>query len=102
MLKEKEWSRAWRRFLRRDGITHNRLKRKKLVRRGVPAENRKALWMLLLQIDRPNIAEAIGDYNDILLGKIPKGTKAQILLDIPRTFPNNMFFQHPNTQDSLR
>jgi len=74
-------------------------KLKRYIRKGVPSSHRKGVWMQVsgaakLRAEEPDL------YPTMLNMKVKNQIiEDQILTDIPRTFPNNMFFDktHPKT-----
>jgi len=67
---------------------------KRYVRKGVPEEHRKLVWLVSSGAQKrwnanPDL------YKKLLMAKKDEQTVEVIKTDIPRTFPDNIYFQHP-------
>jgi TBC1 domain family member 6 len=77
---------------------------KKLARKGIPPESRRAVWKMLLDVD-VNMKAQPHRYQELLSAsesKFDPGVLTQIGKDLERTFPNNDRIHSPEGLEKLR
>ncbi|XP_049269158.1 growth hormone-regulated TBC protein 1 [Rhipicephalus sanguineus] len=73
-------------------LRHGSAKLKRYVRKGVPREHRKQVWMVLSGAAAMQI-EQRGLYQSLLQQSRRPDLVETIQIDVPRTFPDNVYFQ---------
>ncbi|KAH8008914.1 hypothetical protein HPB51_007570 [Rhipicephalus microplus] len=73
-------------------LRHSSAKLKRYVRKGVPREHRKQVWMVLSGAAAMQI-EQRGLYQSLLQQSRRPDLVETIQIDVPRTFPDNVYFQ---------
>lgn len=94
----------WPSFDRMDNLfsPKNNKMLKSLVRRGIPnATLRREVWLRCLRIPE-FITVMKGEYTRLLTVALPDPVSAQIILDVPRTFPTHHLFHFSEGKESLR
>jgi len=90
-------ARKWEKLTRRSGYSKldRSAKLKRYIRKGVPGAHRKEVWMEVsgankLRREEPDL------YTTMLAADLDPVVLGQIRTDMPRTFPNNVFFDTTN------
>ncbi|XP_055699679.1 growth hormone-regulated TBC protein 1-A isoform X2 [Phlebotomus papatasi] len=88
----------WEKYMRSHGISVMNRALKRYIRKGVPAHLRKLVW---LRTSGATAAMASDPalYRNLLFQKHDEEIVDMIKIDLPRTFPNNIFF--PDIQNQL-
>ncbi|CAL8091270.1 unnamed protein product [Calicophoron daubneyi] len=75
------------------------MKLKRFCRKGIPEDIRGQMWMALCGADEQMHSNP-GVYAAAVKGSPPDKIANVILADIPRTFPENIFFRNPDNPDT--
>lgn len=94
-------SQRWQSFLRFGENKYNSAKLKRFIRKGIPNEYRPMIWMKVSGAKL--MMKANPDLYVQLQSKLPPGDVVEAIdIDIPRTFPQNIYYKDVSTEPSLR
>ncbi|XP_050089385.1 growth hormone-regulated TBC protein 1-A [Anopheles aquasalis] len=85
-------SMRWQKFAKQPDLLKNQSKLKRFVRKGIPGPLREEVWMatsgaLKLKQQQPTL------YQTLLTYEFDQEISDQIKIDLPRTFPDNIYFE---------
>lgn len=73
-------------------VRNNKMKR--YVRKGIPSEHRAQIWMAISNIDKMKAEYGKDLYQETLDGPLEQELIDTIMTDLPRTFPDNIYFSN--------